>query len=90
MYPSFENDVVLLAVGFGSAQTVQVLEGHWMGNGYPGLYAGAPDHMVRDYEVTVQSTKFGIASDGEIVFRHGYGSSGADIWRERLRSLAEG
>ena len=90
MYPDFQDDVVLVAVGFGSSQTVEVLGEHWSGNAYPGTVAEGPDSMARDFGVTTQSTKLGIARDGEVLFRHGYGTSSADTWRERLRSLAEG
>jgi len=90
VYPDYKDDVVLLAVGFQSGQTVDALDRHWMSNQYPGIVAEAPNNMARDYGVTTQSTKLGIARDGEVLFRHGYGTSSADTWRERLRSLAEG
>jgi hypothetical protein len=87
VYPDYEDDVVLLAVGFQSGQTAGTLDAHFMDNSYPGRTAEAPSAMARDYQVTVQSTKFGIAPNGEILLRSGYGSASPDAWRTRLQSL---
>jgi hypothetical protein len=87
VYPDYENDVVLLAVGFQSGQTVDALDAHFKSNSYPGFVAEASSSMARDYQVTVQSTKFGVAPNGEILLRSGYGSAPPDTWRQRLQSL---
>ena len=63
------------------------LAGFFEDKGYPGTVAIGPSSMLRDYGVTVQSTKFGIARNGEIVFREGYGSAKPDEWRSRFETL---
>lgn len=56
----------------------------------PFTFVTGPSQVIRDYGVTVQSTKFGITPDGVISYRRSYGISSAEVWRERLRALAGG
>ena len=46
--------------------------------------------MARDFGVLSQSTKLGIASDGVVQFKQGYGTLNDTRWRELLQSLAAG
>ena len=90
VYPDFEDKVALVAVGFGSSQTVEVMNNQKQRQGFPGVFAEGPDSMVRTFSVRTQSTKFGIASDGVVRFKKGYGAASAGDWRDRLQSLIDG
>jgi hypothetical protein len=90
VYPDFEDDVALVAVGFGSSQTVEVLNQQKDQRGYPGVFAEGPDEMVRQFSVRTQSTKFGIGADGLIQFKKGYGAASDADWRARLQGLIDG
>jgi hypothetical protein len=90
IYPEFKDRVALVAVGFGSSQTVGVLNSQKERSGYPGVFAEGPDAMVRSFSVRTQSTKLGISSDGVIQFKKGYGIATDDEWRSRLQSLVDG
>lgn len=82
--------MTVLAIGFGSSESVERL-GDWQDqNEMPFIFAEGPASMARTFNVTSQSTKFGISRDGVIQFRHGYGTSSADTWAERLSELATG
>jgi hypothetical protein len=77
-------------VGFGSSQTAELLNEHQRNRGFPGLFAEGPDYMVRTFGVRSQSTKFGIARDGVIEWKHGYGVASPSEWADRLAALADG
>jgi hypothetical protein len=80
--------VTVLAIGFGSSESVERL-GDWQDqNEMLFIFAEGPADMVRTFNVTSQSTKFGISRDGVIQFRHGYGASSSGTWAERLSDLA--
>jgi hypothetical protein len=80
--------VTVLAIGFGSSESVERL-GDWQDqNEMLFIFAEGPADMVRTFNVTSQSTKFGISRDGVIQFRHRYGASSAGTWAERLSDLA--
>ena len=89
VYPDFKGKVAVVAVGFGSSQTVSVLNEHKEGRGYPGVFAEGPDSMARSFGVRTQSTKFGISADGVIQFKKGFGTASDAEWRARLQALAE-
>lgn len=89
MYPEFEEEVAIVAVGFGSSQTVAVMNAQKDKNGYPGLFTEGPDSMARAFSVRTQSTKFGISADGVIQFKKGYGAASDAEWRERLQALID-
>jgi hypothetical protein len=59
-------------------------------NGYTWAFTTGPSDLVRQFAVRTQSTKFGIGSDGVILWRRGYGASDAAAWRGALRAMAEG
>jgi hypothetical protein len=90
VYPEFEDEVAIVAVGFGSSQTVSVMNAQKEKNGYPGLFTEGPDSMVRTFGVRTQSTKFGISTEGVIQFKKGYGTASDAVWRERLQALIDG
>ena len=77
-----------MAVGFGSSETIAKLAAFQDENGIAWTMAEGPDDMARRYEVLTQSTKLGIGPDGVVLFRHGYGTGSASVWRERLQLLA--
>lgn len=82
--------MTLIGVGFGSSQDIEELTSYQDANDIPWLMAEGPDSMVRDFNVTSQSTKLGIQPDGLITFRKGYGRADPGTWRERLGELAGG
>ena len=90
VYPEFQDDIALVAVGFGSSQTVEIMNQQKDKQGFPGLFTEGPDAMVRTFSVRTQSTKLGIASDGVIQFKEGYGAASNAEWRDRLQSLLDG
>ena len=90
LYPDFEADLTIVAVGFGSSQTVEALTSHQQDRGYAGTFAEGPDSMVRDFNVLTQSTKIGVTADGAIQFRERYGTSSSGVWRSRLQALVAG
>ena len=49
----------------------------------------APDGMLPDYNITVQSTKVAIDGEGIITFREGYGRKSDDIWRQLFQRLSQ-
>jgi hypothetical protein len=49
----------------------------------------APDGMLPDYNITVQSTKVAIDGEGIVTFREGYGRKSADIWRQLFQRLSQ-
>lgn len=89
IYPEFEDQITLVAVGFGSSQTVEVLNAQKEQRGYLGLFTEGPDSMVRSFEVITQSTKLGISADGVIQFRKGFGAASGSEWRTRLQALVD-
>jgi hypothetical protein len=89
VYPDFEGKVAVVAVGFGSSQTVGVLNGQKERRGYPGVFAEGPDNMARSFGVRTQSTKFGISTDGVIQFKGGYGMASDTAWRARFQALVD-
>ena len=46
--------------------------------------AVGPSDLPRTLNVTSQSTKFGIGTDGVILFRQGYGTNSIGAWRSFL------
>ena len=89
LYPDFEDDVVIVAVGFGSSQDIERLAAYQDQREIPWAFAEGPDTMARDFGVRVQSTKLGIGADGVIGFKEGYGTSSPEKWGERLSSLIQ-
>ena len=80
--------MTVLAIGFGSSESVERL-GDWQDqNEIPFIFAEGSADMARMFNVTSQSTKFGISRDGVIQFRHGYGASSAGTWARRMSDLA--
>ena len=90
MYPDYADDVALIAVGFGSSQTAELLNQHQANRGFPCLFAEGPDAMVRTFGVRSQSTKFSVARDGLIEWKQGYGTASGGEWVDRLAALANG
>ena len=87
MYPDFNGEVAVVAVGLSSSQTVEVLNGQKERRGYPGVFAEGPYNMARSFGVRTQSTKFGISPDGVIQFKEGYGMASEAAWRARFQAL---
>ena len=79
----------VVAVGFGSSQTVQELNKQKEKHNYPGVFVEGSDRMARLFGVRTQSTKFGLSADGVILFKKGYGIATEAEWRTRLRTLAD-
>jgi thiol-disulfide isomerase/thioredoxin len=88
VYPDYADDVALIAAGFGSSQTAELLNQHQANRGFSGLFAEGPDAMVRTFGVRSQSTKFGVARDGLIEWKQGYGTASGGEWVDRLAALA--
>jgi thiol-disulfide isomerase/thioredoxin len=87
IHPEFADDVRIAVVGFDAAEGIAALAGWQDDNSVPFTFATGPAELLSSYAVLTQSTKFGIAPDGVIVYRGGYGAASADAWRERLRQL---
>lgn len=84
-----EGAVSVVAVGFGSSQTVRELNKQKEKHNYPGVFVEGSEGMAQLFGVRTQSTKFGISADGVIVFKKGYGIATDTEWRTRLRALAD-
>ncbi len=54
------------------------------------VFADAPNEMIRDYRVTIRSTKVSILPDGEIVERKPFSSNPAAYWQNVLDDLLAG
>ena len=89
LYPDFKDDVVLVAVGFGSSQDIEYLAAYQDQREILWTFAEGPDSMARTFDVRVQSTKLGIGADGVISFKEGYGTRSPNKWAERLTSLID-
>jgi len=90
VYPDYADDVALITVGFGSSQTAELLNQHQVNRGFFGLFAEGPDAMVRAFGVRSPPTKFGVARDGLIEWKQGYGTGSGGEWGDRLAALANG
>ena len=88
VYPPHADEVAFVAVGFRSSETIAKLAEFQDENEITWTMAEGPDDMLTRYEVLTQSTKLGIGPDGVVLFRHPYGISDAEVWQERLESLA--
>ena len=75
-------------MGFGSSETIAKLAQFQDQQGISWTMAEGPAAMVVAYAVRTQSTKLGIADDGVILLREGYGSAGPGTWTQRLEMLA--
>jgi hypothetical protein len=78
-----------VAVGFGSSENIDKLGKYQDDKDIPWICVEGPNGMAREFGVRVQSTKFGIGSDGVVLFEGGYGSKSAETWTELLSSLAQ-
>ena len=74
-------------MGFGSSESVQRITKYKEENGLTWTFAEGPDRMARDFSVTSQSSKVGIAPDGLITFLKGYGENPAEYWHGVLSDL---
>ena len=80
----------MVAVSFGSTQTIEALESFRQNNGGTNwLMATAPREMALDFKVFTQSTKVIFDADGVVPYRAGYGSTGADSWRQVLDDVLQ-
>ena len=77
------------AVGTDPFEGLDKLAEYKEHQGYTWPVSTAPVGMLPDYNITVQSTKVAIDSDGIITFREGYGVKSSDIWRQLLESLSK-
>ena len=75
-------------MGFGSSETVAVLEAYKQANDLTWTFAEGPDQMAREFRVVTQSTGIGIGSDGEVLIRKGYGTMSPGQWGDFLDVLA--
>jgi thiol-disulfide isomerase/thioredoxin len=89
VYPEYEDEITLIGVGFGSGQTIGVLEEYRQQNGIPWAMAEGGLPMLVDYEVRTQSTKVGMDARGVILFRKGYSANSADDWRGYFQSIIQ-
>ena len=78
-----------MAVGFGSSEDLGRLSAYQDDNEMPFVFAEGPNDVLRRFGITSQSTKLGIAADGVIRFKNGYGTSSPEAWLEKLRGLAD-
>jgi len=90
VFRGYESQIALVAVGFGSSETVGRLNDHQNAQGYPGLFVEGPISMARDFRVLTQSTKLGIGADGVVRFVEGYGTLSGARWHQLLQTLANG
>ncbi len=87
MYPAHAEEVAFVAVGFDTTESLGTLEAYRESNELPWTVASAPREVAVQYGVVVQSTKFGIGTDGVVVWASGYGTSDPAKWDERLQAL---
>ena len=81
--------MTVVAVGFGSSEDLSRLGAYQDDNAMPFVFAEGPNDMLRRFGITSQSTKLGIAADGLIRFKSGYGTSSPEAWLEKLHALAD-
>ena len=82
--------MTMVAVGFGSTQSIEALELFRQNNGGTNWQmATAPSTMAVDFRVFTQSTKLIMDADGVVLYRAGYGSTGADSWRQVLDAVLQ-
>ncbi len=86
VYPAYEDSVDFYAVGFNEG--LDVLSAAQDRNGHPGEVAKPSDSMLKDFNVTRQSTKVGIDANGIIVYRAGIGQGDSNEWEGVLKELA--
>lgn len=78
VYPAFEDSVDFYAVGFN--ESLDVLSAAQDRNGHPGEVAKPSASMLKDFNVTRQSTKVAIDANGIIVYRAGIGQGDSNEW----------
>ncbi len=86
IYPEYEDAVDFYAVGF--SESLETLDKHNRRQGYPWPVAVGQGRMIRDLNVTYQSTKIAFDADGVVIYRHGFGDGDADRWRQVFEQLA--
>jgi hypothetical protein len=89
IYSEYEDDVTLVSVGFGAAQTIEVLEEYRQQNDIPWDMAEGGFQVLSDYEVRTQATKLAMNSQGTVLFRKGYSTNSADDWRGYFESIIQ-
>ncbi len=77
------------AIGIDPFERLDKLVQYKEAQGYIWPVSTAPDGILPDYNITVQSTKVAIDGEGIITFREGYGRKSAEIWRELFQRLSK-
>jgi hypothetical protein len=90
IYPQYADDVDFYAVGvpFLNNREISDFEDFRVKRGYPWPVAVPQGDLLRDLNVTIQSTKVAFDSEGIIVHRAGMGKGSPEIWHQVLTDLS--
>ncbi|MBM3925139.1 MAG: hypothetical protein FJ320_04010 [SAR202 cluster bacterium] len=89
MYSQYQDKVSVLAIDTDPSESESKIREFRDANGYSWPMATTHRDVVRDYNITVQSSKVAVDHQGVIAFRSGYGTQSEGKWREWFEELAE-
>ena len=91
VYDEFRDSVEVLVVGFDFSETAEEIREYAVRRGYYGewIFTEPSGELISAFKVTTMASKIVISTDGEIVYREGYGVVDEDKWRSIL-SMAVG
>jgi hypothetical protein len=81
--------VSVLAVDTDPSESESKIRGFRDDNGYSWLWAASHREVMRDYNITVQSSKVAVDHQGVIVFREGYGTQPGETWEKLFEELSK-
>jgi hypothetical protein len=88
MLPEYQDRVAILAIGTDPSESASRVKEFRDANGYSWPMATAHGDVIRDYNITVQSSKVAVDHRGVIAFRSGYGTQSEETWREWFEELS--
>ena len=87
IHPEFAGQVLMVAVDIGHETQSTELRAFAETEDYPWQVGQADFHVLKAFEVTVQSTKIAINASGSIIYRASFGQGTNKEWREVFGSM---
>lgn len=90
MYPELHDKVAIVAVAFDETEPTSSLIAFNTSNGYTWPSVRSAARVAREYKIVIRSSLVGVARDGTIVLRKGYGGAeSAQDWRTFAQQLLD-
>lgn len=88
VYPELQDKVAIVSVAFDETESTAGLVAFNTGNGYTWPTVRSAAQVARAYNIIIRSSLIGVARDGTIVLRKGYGGAEtAEDWRTFAQQL---